>query len=66
MRRYAMGRWLQDWVTLAVVLLLATAIFPQLIGHSAMNFAVGYKVLAGIGFLILVMLRTLNSDEEQE
>jgi multisubunit Na+/H+ antiporter MnhB subunit len=31
-----------------------------------MNFAVGYKVLAGIGFLILVMVSTLSSEEEEE
>lgn len=30
-----------------------------------MNFAVGYKVLAGIGFLIIVMVSTLNSDKEE-
>lgn len=29
-----------------------------------MNFAVGYKVLAGIGFLIIVMLNSLDSDKE--
>lgn len=29
------------------------------------NFAVGYKVLAGIGFLILVMVNALNSEEEE-
>jgi multicomponent Na+:H+ antiporter subunit B len=31
-----------------------------------MNFAVGYKVLAGIGLLILVMASALNTDEEEE
>jgi multisubunit Na+/H+ antiporter MnhB subunit len=31
-----------------------------------MNFAVGYKVLAGIGFLILIMAGSLRSDEEEE
>jgi multisubunit Na+/H+ antiporter MnhB subunit len=31
-----------------------------------MNFAVGYKVLAGIGLLILVMASALKSDEEEE
>lgn len=31
-----------------------------------MNFAVGYKVLAGIGFLILAMAGALRSDEEEE
>jgi multicomponent Na+:H+ antiporter subunit B len=31
-----------------------------------MNFAVGYKVLAGIGFLILVMSSVLRDDEEEE
>lgn len=31
-----------------------------------MNFAVGYKVLAGIGFLIIVMASSLKSDEEEE
>jgi multicomponent Na+:H+ antiporter subunit B len=31
-----------------------------------MNFAVGYKVLAGIGFLILVMSSVLRNDEEEE
>ena len=31
-----------------------------------MNFAVGYKVLAGIGLLILIMASSLNSDEEEE
>ncbi|MFD3157445.1 MnhB domain-containing protein [Haloimpatiens sp. FM7330] len=31
-----------------------------------MNFAVGYKVLAGIGFLILIMANTLKSDDEKE
>lgn len=30
-----------------------------------MNFAVGYKVLAGVGFLILVMVSALNSEEEE-
>jgi multisubunit Na+/H+ antiporter MnhB subunit len=30
-----------------------------------MNFAVGYKVLAGIGFLILVMASSLKSDHEE-
>ncbi|WP_040211299.1 MnhB domain-containing protein [Clostridium polynesiense] len=30
-----------------------------------MNFAVGYKVLAGIGFLILAMLGTLKEDSEE-
>ncbi len=30
-----------------------------------MNFAVGYKVLAGIGFLIIVMLSSLSSDKEE-
>jgi len=29
-----------------------------------MNFAVGYKVLAGIGALIFIMLSTLNKSEE--
>lgn len=29
-----------------------------------MNFAVGYKVLAGIGVLILIMVGTLKDDEE--
>jgi multicomponent Na+:H+ antiporter subunit B len=29
-----------------------------------MNFAVGYKVLAGIGALIFIMVSTLNSSEE--
>jgi multicomponent Na+:H+ antiporter subunit B len=31
-----------------------------------MNFAVGYKVLAGIGLLILVMASALKSDEEED
>lgn len=31
-----------------------------------MNFAVGYKVLAGIGFLIIVMLSALKDDSEEE
>lgn len=31
-----------------------------------MNFAVGYKVLAGIGVLILVMIATLKSSENEE
>jgi multisubunit Na+/H+ antiporter MnhB subunit len=31
-----------------------------------MNFAVGYKVLAGIGLLIIVMASALKSDEEEE
>lgn len=31
-----------------------------------MNFAVGYKVLAGIGFLILVMINYLNNTENDE
>ena len=30
-----------------------------------MNFAVGYKVLAGIGVLILVMIGTLKGDNEE-
>ncbi|WP_163194836.1 MnhB domain-containing protein [Clostridium thermarum] len=30
-----------------------------------MNFAVGFKVLAGVGFLILVMISVLNSEEEE-
>lgn len=30
-----------------------------------MNFAVGYKVLAGIGFLILVMLGALKDEDEE-
>ena len=59
-------------------LIYGTSFFRNVINHGQvgklyssgtifwMNFAVGYKVLAGIGFLILVMLRTLNSDEEQE
>lgn len=31
-----------------------------------MNFAVGYKVLAGIGFLILIMVNTLKSSNKKE
>lgn len=31
-----------------------------------MNFAVGYKVLAGIGVLILVMIGTLKASDEEE
>ena len=31
-----------------------------------MNFAVGYKVLAGIGVLILVMIGTLRASEDEE
>ena len=30
-----------------------------------MNFAVGYKVLAGIGVLLLIMIGTLRDDEEE-
>jgi multicomponent Na+:H+ antiporter subunit B len=30
-----------------------------------MNFAVGFKVLAGVGFLILVMISVLSSEEEE-
>lgn len=30
-----------------------------------MNFAVGYKVLAGIGVLILIMIGTLRGDKEE-
>jgi multisubunit Na+/H+ antiporter MnhB subunit len=31
-----------------------------------MNFAVGYKVLAGIGLLIIVMASSLNNDGDEE
>lgn len=31
-----------------------------------MNFAVGYKVLAGIGVLILIMIGTLRDDDDKE
>lgn len=31
-----------------------------------MNFAVGYKVLAGVGVLILVLIGTLKEDSEEE
>lgn len=31
-----------------------------------MNFAVGYKVLAGIGFLIIVMLSCLHDDDDSK
>lgn len=31
-----------------------------------MNFAVGYKVLAGVGFLIIVMLSAISSDSKYE
>ena len=30
-----------------------------------MNFAVGYKVLAGIGFLLITMIGTLNAEEKE-
>lgn len=30
-----------------------------------MNFAVGYKVLAGIGFLIIVMINSLGSEKDK-
>lgn len=30
-----------------------------------MNFAVGYKVLAGIGFLLITMIGTLNAEKEE-
>lgn len=31
-----------------------------------MNFAVGYKVLAGVGFLIIVMLSSLKDDTDED
>ena len=31
-----------------------------------MSFAVGYKVLTGVGFLLLLMLTLLNNDDEEE
>ena len=31
-----------------------------------MNFAVGFKVLAGVGFLLIIMVKAMNSDEKEE
>jgi len=31
-----------------------------------MNFAVGFKVLAGVGFLLIIMVKAMNPDEKEE
>lgn len=59
-------------------IIYGTSFFANVIGKGStgdlfssgtiflMNFAVGYKVLAGIGILIIVMLRALRDDDKED